>query len=193
MTKAGVAGRSAPRLRRAVDPDGAEPTAFRIGNDLATCGGAVDPWILPELAGITPAHDQQRRQKPQNSPTSSTRCAWSSSAGILAAKDAASGAIAKNHAETIAAARDLSKAAGEARREAWRYFGGFWVWLASVGAGGAVLGLLAAFLIMGRGDAREFGQYPQVYCTTAGGQVVTNPEGRRFCAIWIDRLSQSGG
>ena len=89
---------------------------------------------------------------------------------ILAATDAASGAIAKNHAETIAAARDLSKAAGEARREAWRYFGGFWVWLASVGAGGAVLGLLAAFLIMGRGDAREFGQYPQVYCTTAGAR-----------------------
>jgi hypothetical protein len=65
--------------------------------------------------------------------------------------------------------------------------------LASVGAGGAVLGLLAAFLIMGRGDAREFGKYPQAYCTTAGGQVVTNPEGRRFCAIWIDRPSQSGG
>ena len=86
-----------------------------------------------------------------------------------------------------------SEAAGEAHREASRYFGGLWVWLASVGAGGAVLGLLAAFLIMGRGDAREFGQYPQVYCTTAGGQVVTNPEGRRFCAIWIDRPSQSGG
>ena len=112
---------------------------------------------------------------------------------ILAAKDAASGAIAKSHAETSSAARDYAKAAGEARREAWRYFGGFWVWLASVGAGGAVLGLLAAFLIMGRGDAREFGKYPQAYCTTAGGQVVTNPEGRRFCAIWIDRPSQSGG
>ena len=69
----------------------------------------------------------------------------------------------------------------------------FWVWLASVGAGGAVLGLLAAFLIVGRCDAREFGQYPQVYCTSAGGQVVTNPEGRRFCAIWIDRPPQSGG
>ena len=54
-------------------------------------------------------------------------------------------------------------------------------------------GLLVAFLIVGRGDAREFGQYPQVYCTTAGGKVVTNPEGRRFCAIWIDRPSQSGG
>lgn len=82
-----------------------------------------------------------------------------------------------------------SEPAGEARREAWRYFSGFWVWLASVGAGGAVLGLMAAFLIMGRGDAREFCQYPQVYGTTARGKVVTNPEGRRFCAIWIDRPS----
>jgi hypothetical protein len=112
---------------------------------------------------------------------------------ILAARDAASGAIEKSHAETIAAARDLSKAAGQARREAWRYFGGFWVWLASVGAGGAVLGLLAAFLIMGRGDAREFGQYPGVYCSTAGGQIVEQDDGSTFCAIWIDRPSQSGG
>lgn len=111
---------------------------------------------------------------------------------ILAAKDAASGAIAKNHAETIAAARDLSKAAGEARREAWRYFGGFWVWLASVGAGGAVLGLLVAFWMIGRSDARAFGEYPSVYCTSAGGQIVTNPEGRRFCAMWIDPPSQAG-
>ena len=112
---------------------------------------------------------------------------------ILAATDAASKAIEKSHAETSSAARDYAKAAGEARREAWRYFGGFWVWLASVGAGGAVLGLLAAFLIMGRGDAREFGQYPQVYCTTAGGQIVEQDDGSSFCAIWIDRPSQSGG
>ena len=111
---------------------------------------------------------------------------------ILAAKDAASGAIAKNHAETIAAARDLAKATGEARREAWRYFGGFWVWLASVGAGGVVLGLLVAFWMIGRGDARAFGEYPSVYCTSAGGQIVTNPEGRRFCAMWIDPPSQAG-
>lgn len=64
------AARSVPDLRRRVDPDGAEPTAFRIGNDLATCGGAVDLRILAELARITPAHDQKRRQKPQNGPTS---------------------------------------------------------------------------------------------------------------------------
>ena len=112
---------------------------------------------------------------------------------ILAATDAARRAIEKSHAETSSAARDYAKAAGEARRAAWRYFGGFWVWLASVGAGGAVLGLLTAFLIMGRGDAREFGQYPQVYCTTAGGQIVEQDDGSSFCAIWIDRPSQSGG
>ena len=112
---------------------------------------------------------------------------------VTAASEATSGAIEKSHAKSINAARDLSKAAGEARREAWRYFGGFWVWLASVGAGGAVLGLLTAFLIMGRGDAREFGQYPQVYCTTAGGQIVEQDDGSSFCAIWIDRPSQSGG
>ncbi len=112
---------------------------------------------------------------------------------ILAATDAASRAIEKSHAETSSAARDYAKAAGEARREAWRYFGGFWVWLASVGSAGAVLGLLAAFLIMGRGDAREFGQYPRVYCTSAGGQIVEQDDGSTFCAIWIDRPSQSGG
>jgi hypothetical protein len=112
---------------------------------------------------------------------------------ILAATDAASKAIEKSHAETSSAARDYAKAAGEARREAWRYFGGFWVWLASVGAGGVVLGLLAAFLIMGRGDAREFGQYPRVYCTTAGGQIVEQDDGSTFCAIWIKPPSQAGG
>ena len=66
--------RSAPRLRRAVDPNGAESTAFRIGNDLAPCGGAVDLGILAELARITLAHDQKRGQKPQNGPASADRC-----------------------------------------------------------------------------------------------------------------------
>ena len=111
---------------------------------------------------------------------------------ILAATDAASRAIEKSHAETSSAARDYAKAAGEARREAWRYFGGFWVWLASVGAAGVVLGLLVAFWMTGRGDARAFGEYPSVYCTSAGGKIVTNPEGRRFCAMWIDPSAQAG-
>jgi hypothetical protein len=84
----------------------------------------------------------------------------------------------------------LSQAAGEARREAWRWFGGFWVWLASVGAAGALLGALAAFWITGHGDAREFGQFPSIYCSTAGGQVVEQDNGSSYCAIWINRLEQ---
>ncbi|MDP1577441.1 MAG: hypothetical protein Q8L76_11880 [Cypionkella sp.] len=111
---------------------------------------------------------------------------------VTAAREATSGAIEKSHAKSIAAARDLAKAAGEARREAWRYFGGFWVWLASVGAAGTILGLLVAFWMTGRGDANQFGQHPGIYCSSAGGQIVTNPEGRRFCAMWIDPPAQAG-
>ncbi|MBE0455384.1 MAG: hypothetical protein IBX58_17150 [Roseovarius sp.] len=106
-----------------------------------------------------------------------------------AAVSAAEAAIGKTRAETLEAARSLSQAAGEARREAWRWFGGFWVWLASMLATGAVLGLLAAFLIIGRGDAREFGQYPRIYCSSAGGQIVEQDDGSSFCAIWIRQAS----
>jgi hypothetical protein len=84
----------------------------------------------------------------------------------------------------------LSHAAGEARREAWRWFGGFWVWLTSMLATGAVIGALAMAWIAGRGDAREFGQFPSIYCGTAGGQVVEQDNGSSYCAIWINRPDQ---
>ena len=109
---------------------------------------------------------------------------------ILAATDTARRAIEKSHAETSSAARDYAKAAGEARREAWRYFGGFWVWLASMLATGAIIGALAMAWIVGRGDAREFGQFPSIYCGTAGGQVVEQDNGSSYCAVWINRPDQ---
>ena len=80
----------------------------------------------------------------------------------------------------------LSQAAGEARREAWRWFGGFWVWLASMLATGAVIGALAMAWIQGRGDAREFGQYPRIYCSPAGGEDLSNTAGREGCMFWYD-------
>ena len=79
----------------------------------------------------------------------------------------------------------LSQAAGEARREAWRWFGGFWVWLASMLATGALLGALATVWLTGRSDAREFGQFPGIYCGGAGGQVVEQNDGSSYCAVWI--------
>jgi hypothetical protein len=84
----------------------------------------------------------------------------------------------------------LSQAAGEARREAWRWFGGFWVWLASMLATGAVIGALAMAWIGGTIAARDFGDYPGVFCGSAGGQVVKQDNGSSYCAIWINRPDQ---
>lgn len=80
----------------------------------------------------------------------------------------------------------LSEAAGEARREAWRWFGGFWVWLASVGATGALLGALVMFWLLGHADARAFGAYPRIYCSGAGGESMTNSAGEKACVFWYD-------
>ena len=112
---------------------------------------------------------------------------------IEAAQGAARAAIRESHAEILQTAKSLSQAAGEARREAWCYFGGFWVWLAAIGAAGAFVGAVTVFWLQGRADAKAFGQYPSIYCTTADGQIVPNTEGRRFCAIWIDPPTQQAG
>ena len=103
-----------------------------------------------------------------------------------AAESAVRDLLDKNHAETLKAAKSLSQAAGEARREAWRWFGGFWVWLASMLATGAVIGALAMALIQGRGDAREFGEFPRIYCNPAGGEDLKNTAGREGCMFWYD-------
>ncbi len=52
-------------------------------------------------------------------------------------------------------------------------------------AAGALIGTLATVWITGRGDAREFGQFPRIYCGTAGGQVIEQDNGSSYCAIWI--------
>jgi hypothetical protein len=83
-------------------------------------------------------------------------------------------------------ARLYGKAAGEARQQAWRYFSGFWGWLAAATALGAFLGALVMFWIEERGHATEFGKYPGIFCSSAGGEVHTNPEGFKFCGVWID-------
>ena len=86
----------------------------------------------------------------------------------------------------------FTQAAGEARKEAWRWFGGFWVWLASIGATGALLGALAAFWVGGEIAAREFGDYPGIFCSGAGGQVGKQNDGSSYCAVWIRRPPQTG-
>lgn len=112
---------------------------------------------------------------------------------VYAATEGAKEAIRAAQLESVKAAGDLRKAAGEARREAWRWFGGFWVWLASVGATGFALGLLAMFLLQGRADAHKFGQSPRIFCKSAGGQKVQQDDGSSFCAFWINPPPQQAG
>ena len=145
---------------------------------------AVVPQGLDRMAQVGPALQQRIEQ------SLATAALDLRQHTVHAASEGAKEAIREAQLESIKAAGDLRKAAGEARREAWRWFGGFWVWLVSVGATGAALALLAAFWIVESGNAREFGKYPGIFCDQAGGTIVTNADGYRFCGIWIDKLPE---
>ena len=88
----------------------------------------------------------------------------------------------------------LSQAAGEARREAWRWFGGFWVWLASMLATGAVLGLLLAYGMETAKSALSVDDLVRYNCGRSwfGGQVVDQDNGSSFCAFWIRQAPSDG-
>lgn len=107
---------------------------------------------------------------------------------------AAKDAILNAHDESIDAARSLTQAAGEARKQAWRYFGGFWVWLASMLATGVVLGLLIANGMETAKSALSVDDLVGYNCGRSwfGGQVVNQDDGSSFCAFWIRSASQSG-
>ena len=105
---------------------------------------------------------------------------------VKAAREAAERAVVQSHARSIEEAGKLSRAAGEARREAWRYFGGFWVWIASVGSLGVVLGALGLFFLQGRADAVQFGAHTGIFCGSADGRKFTANDGKEYCGVPID-------
>lgn len=105
---------------------------------------------------------------------------------ITAAAKAARDAIVQSHEESRTAARNLSKAAGEARKEAWRHFGGFWVWLTSMLATGVAVGALATIFLLDARTAYDFGDHPDRYCGLAGGQEGENDNGRGYCVFWYE-------
>ena len=109
---------------------------------------------------------------------------------VYAASEGAKEAIREAHLESIKAAGDLRKAAGEARREAWRWFGGF------LGVVDLCPSHRGAPGHAGNGLAARPRRCPRVreisahLLRTAGGTIVTNTEGYRFCGIWIDKLPE---
>ena len=82
---------------------------------------------------------------------------------------------------------ELSRAAGEARRAAWMYFGGFWVWLAAMLAIGAFLGLLAAYVTETAESLLSTEQEVRIGCgrSWGSGQVVELEGGASYCAHWL--------
>ena len=103
---------------------------------------------------------------------------------VRAARGAAETAVVQSHARSIEEAGKLSRAAGEARMEAWRYFGGFWVWIVAMASLGAVLGVLATVFVQGKGNAEAFGLLPRLFCERAGGENLTTKDGRSGCMVW---------
>ena len=83
----------------------------------------------------------------------------------------------------------FAQAAGEARREAWRWFGGFWVWLAAMLATGAFLGLLAAYITEAGEALVEVADMVPYACewSIVGGQLIEQDDGSSYCLFWIDR------
>ena len=79
----------------------------------------------------------------------------------------------------------FAQAAGEARRAAWRYFGGFWVWLVAMLATGAVLGVLAAY---GTETAKSYfsvGDMARYSCERSWVRGVRGEsEGQGYCVLW---------
>ena len=102
-----------------------------------------------------------------------------------AAQVAAERAIKGLEHEISAAANHMRLESVRSSKEALHRFGGGLAVFGGIAALGGVLGIVALLLIQGRGDAREFGKHPEVFCTSAGGEIATNSDGRRFCGIWI--------
>lgn len=114
-------------------------------------------------------------------------------ANLQAARDGAAKAVAGLQDEVTQAANRMRLEALKGSRQALYWSGGVFAVAGGLVALGALLGALGHFWLQGRADARAFGEHPGIFCTGAGGTVVTNPEKRRFCAFWIDPPMQAKG
>ena len=105
-----------------------------------------------------------------------------------AAQVAAERAIKRLEHEIQAAANHMRLESVRSSRQALHQFGGGVAVLGGIAALGAVLGIVAAFWITGRGDAYSFGRNPSLFCGSAGGERGTTPStGEDYCVFWIDR------
>lgn len=105
---------------------------------------------------------------------------------VQSATEAAQGAVEGVRGQLEAERQEYARSLSEARREARRARLLSWPIVAAMLAIGALGGALGAFWIGGTISARDFGDHPGVFCTSAGGQRVTQSSGWTFCAVPIE-------
>ena len=93
------------------------------------------------------------------------------------------------HAVTKECGR-LSEATQQAIASKWSWDGQLALLLASALTTGAFLGVMGLSGIQGRGDAREFGKNPRIYCGAAGGRIMERTDGSTYCWVWIKKPAQ---
>jgi len=155
-----------------------------VGNLTATATTKAEAAKL--MAGMQKATRDALEQNRQVSETAAEMSRRMHRDSITAAQEAAGQAVRGLEDKISSAANHMRLEALKGRQQAFYSFGGGLAVFGGMIALGAVLGVLAFALIQGRGDAREFGKRPGVFCTLAGGEVAIGVSGRRFCAFWID-------
>ncbi len=105
-----------------------------------------------------------------------------------AAARAAQAAVEGVREELTAERLKLAQSAGEARRAAWRSFGGFWAWAASLLATGAFLGLLTAYVTETAETLFTAEQMAPYSCERPwfGGLEGSGNGGKTGCVFWYD-------
>lgn len=91
------------------------------------------------------------------------------------------------HKEVRDVSHNLSEAAGKARKAAWMYFGGFWVWLFSVLFLGVALGSIGTGLVGDFRSAEYFGENPMRWCEAAGGEKGPQDGPKTYCVFWLNK------
>ena len=110
-----------------------------------------------------------------------------------AAREAAERVMVEIRGQLKAERLHFAQSAGEARRAVWRSFGGFWVWLLSMFATGALTGALAAYGIETAKSVLSVEQEVRIGCgrSWGSGQVVDQEDGSSFCAHWLVTPSEA--
>ena len=159
-----------------------------VGNLTATATTKAEAAKL--MASVQKATKDALEQNRQISSTAADMSRRMHRDSMTAAQEAAAQAVRGLEDKISAAANHMRLEALRSSKQAFYSFGGgLAVYGGMLGLGGLV-SVLVLLLIQGDGDARDFGRYPGIYCTRAGGEVVTNSDGSTYCGIWIDRTPQ---